>query len=119
MREFFCDPEANGDEDEGNHQDDIKFREKSTWTPPKNRDAAIETYLKAVETDAWRLTRSTKRKDNLLPSEPQALKQLRARSDITIKPVDKGSATVVMSKDSYLAEAYRQVSRKVPGESHH
>ena len=52
LREFFYDPEASDDEDEGNHQEDRKFREKSTWTPPKNRDAAIETYLKAVETDA-------------------------------------------------------------------
>ena len=69
LREFFYDPEASDDEDEGNHQNDRKFREKSTWTPPKNRDAAIETYLKAVETDAWRLTRSTKQKDNLLLSE--------------------------------------------------
>ena len=102
------DPEAS--DDEGNHQEDRKFWEKSTWTPPKNRNAAVETYLKPVETDAWRLTRSTKRKDNLLPSERQALKQLRARSNIIIKPADKGSATIAMSKESYLAEAYRQLS---------
>ena len=41
------DPEAS--DDEGNHQEDRKFWEKSTWTPPKNRNAAVEAYLKPVE----------------------------------------------------------------------
>lgn len=104
--EFFHDPEAS--EDEGNHQEDRRFREKSRWTPPKNRVAAIESYLKAVEKDVWCLTRSIKRKDNLHPSKRNALIQLRAHSDI-IKPATKGSAGVVMSKDAYLAEAHRQL----------
>ena len=37
------------------------------------------------------------------------MKQLQRRADIIIKPADKGYATVVMSKEAYLAEAHRQL----------
>ena len=35
-------------------------------------------------------------------NEQKALSSLRRRTDVVIKPDDKGSATVVMSKDDYL-----------------
>ncbi len=38
--------------------------------------------------------------DNLTPDEREALKKPRNRTDIIIKPADKGSATVVMSKEA-------------------
>ena len=40
--------------------------------------------------------------DNLTSTERKALLSLRSRSNIVIKPVDKGSATVVMSRQDYL-----------------
>ena len=57
-----------------------------------------------------RLTNSIRRKDNLTSGERKALSKLRARTDVIIKPADKGSATVVMSKEDYVAEARRQLS---------
>ncbi len=85
-----------------------KFKEKSTWTPHKNRDVALETYIKAVKEDSMKLSKKIHSKDNLTPDEREALKKLRNRTDLIIKPADKGSATVVMSKEAYLEEAHRQ-----------
>lgn len=108
MKEFFYNPSSDdSDTLEEYDPQQHRFKEKSTWNPPKNRDPALETFLNAVESDTWRLARSTSRKDNLTPSERGALTQLRTRTDIVIKPADKGSATVVMSRETYTAEAYR------------
>ena len=90
--------------------DTRRFRNKSTWTPPKNRVPALEAYLQVVEKEALRMTRSVRRKDNLTSDEREAIANLRRRDDIVIKPADKGSATVVLSREAYLAEAHRQLS---------
>jgi hypothetical protein len=50
------------------------------------------------------------RKDNLSPSERTALRTLQHNSDITTKPVDKGSATVVMNTSDYIDAAEKQLS---------
>ena len=63
-----------------------------------------------MEKDTWNLSKSKRRPDNLPATECQALTELQACTDIVIKPVDKGSATVVMSKEAYTAEAYRQLT---------
>ena len=43
LREFFFDPEAS--EDEEYNPEERRFKEKSTWKPPKNRDTLLEAYL--------------------------------------------------------------------------
>ncbi|KAL8576769.1 hypothetical protein ACOMHN_067667 [Nucella lapillus] len=47
---------------------------------------------------------------NMTPLELKALEELRRRSDIVVKPADKGGAVVVWRKDLYLQEAGRQLS---------
>ena len=42
-----------------------------------------------------------------------ALKNFRQRTNIIIKPADKGSAVVVLSKDDYINEANRQLNESV------
>ena len=84
--------------------------------PPKRRDAALETYIKETRMDVERQLENlqTKRcKDNLPPEERSALKLLRQRTDIIIKPADKGSAVVVLSKEDYIKEANRQLNESV------
>lgn len=108
LREFFYNSDSSDDEDYDPEQQ--RFKEKSTWNPPKNRDPTLQTYLKAVEKDTWNLSKSKKRPDNLPANEREALTKLRARTDIIIKPADKGSATIVMSEEAYIAEAYRQLT---------
>lgn len=99
LKEFFYDSDESEEEyDPKQH----RFKKKSTWNPPKNREPALEAYVKAVENDVRRLTRSTRRKDNLTPSEREAMTHLRTRTDIVIKPTDKESATVVMSEEAYI-----------------
>ena len=51
-------------------------------------------------------------KNNLLPSKKSALKCLRQSTDITIKPADKGSVVVVLSKN-YIEEANRHLNEFV------
>ncbi len=47
---------------------------------------------------------------NLTKEERQALKELKGRRDIIIKPADKGSAVVIMNVNDYLSEGYRQLA---------
>ena len=98
LKEFFHDVE-------GNRNDHHPFKKKSKWRPPCNRDPALETYVKAVRDGSHRALNSGpvhQTRDNLTNTERKALLLLRSRSDIVIKPVDKGSATLVMSKQDYL-----------------
>ena len=49
---------------------------------------------------------------NLFEDEQEALDNLSRYDDIIIKPVDKGSAVVVMDRARYVGEAMRQLSDK-------
>ena len=72
---------------------------------PCNRDPALETYVKAVRDDIHRATNSVpvhQTHDNLTSTERKALLSLRSMFNIVIKPADKGSITVVMSRQDYL-----------------
>ena len=71
LREFFYNADSSDDEDYDPEQQ--RFKENSTWNPPKNRDPALETYLKAVEKDTWNLSKSKKRPDDLPANEREAL----------------------------------------------
>ena len=64
----------------------------------------METYVKAIEKDITKalLQHRKKHYDNLMKEERQALSSLRAKTDIVIKKADKGSATVVMSREDYI-----------------
>ena len=48
--------------------------------------------------------------DNLSATERHAIRQLKQRQDIIIKPADKGSGTVVMDKTWYIDECNRQLT---------
>ena len=54
--------------------------------------------------------RAKRLKDNLPSEEKKALKSLRQRIDIIIKPADKGSAVVVLNREDYIREADRQLN---------
>lgn len=86
-----------------------KFIPKSGWQPPKQgRD--LETFVNSVESDITSHKPSKPRHDNLSRSERNTLHSLQQRSDIVIKPADKGSAVVVMDRDHYISEAERQLN---------
>ena len=111
LKEFFLEEEEEEDSDANS-----LFRPPSTWMPPKRRDAALETYIKKTRTDVERQLdnlQAKRCKDNLPPEERSALKSLRQRTDLVIKPADKGSAVVVLSKEDYIKEANRQLNESV------
>ena len=45
LREYFADSDSPVDSDA------IKFRKKTTWTPPPNRDKALDMFISAVESE--------------------------------------------------------------------
>ena len=94
FKQFFNDPDANDEND-----DRIPLWRKLTWTLPPDREPSLETYIQTVkEQMISKLDQGPRQRshNNISTQERKALLTLRSRTDIVIKPVDKGSATVVM-----------------------
>ena len=89
-----------------------KFNPKdSTWTPPDGKFSAVDHYIDCCRRAVNAVNfKARSQQNNLSPTERAALLQLSARSDIVIKPADKGGAVVVWSRPLYIAEANRQLS---------
>ena len=65
--------------------------------------------IQNITTDLTNLE-APKHTQNLSKAEYTALNQLRSNPDIVIKPADKGSATVLLSKTNYISEGMRQLN---------
>ena len=106
LKEYFYD----GDNVGGDFSDVPAFRNKSTWIPERGRQIAIEAYAQAVEEEILSsLNNERGVYSNLSESERKALKDLKSYDDIIIKQVDKGSGVVVMDRETYVNEAFRQL----------
>jgi hypothetical protein len=90
--------------------DTYRFRNKSKWNPPIGRTPALEVFITACESDILSSHPKLSRKDNLTPAERNALRELQSNTAITIKPADKGSATVVLNTPDYIEAAEKQLS---------
>ena len=89
------------------------FKCKSMWTPAKSREPNLETYITLVTGEiSCQLDHAPKQcsGDNLTPGERKALLSLRKGTDIVIKPADKCSATMIMSRTDYEAHSYQNFS---------
>jgi hypothetical protein len=90
---------------------DYRFVKQSEWVPKPSRNVTLESFIDSVKSDILRTARvNTDSLDNLTPGERTVLQSLRSNEDIIIKPVDKGSAVVVMDRSAYIREAERQLS---------
>lgn len=89
------------------------FTPNSKWTPP---EPALSGHIKElIKLDLQYFENSfhiINTKSNLTPGENLALKELLNNREIIIKPADKGSVTVIMDRDQYLWEGYRQLNDK-------
>ena len=87
-----------------------KFVAPSTFTPEDSQMPAevLETIQK-INDDISQI-QTPYLKKNLQKCEFEALKKLRDNPEIIIKSADKGSATVIMDKMSYINEGYRQLN---------
>ena len=89
-----------------------RFVNKSNWVPvDKNMPTEITETINEIENDLNSLEKTTA-KSNICQGEVNALKSLSQNPEIIIKPADKGSATVIMDKENYLAEGYRQLGNE-------
>ena len=106
LKEFFQNNQTNST----NPSDEEKrLRCKGTWAPPNGRDAALDAFISAVENDIMSSKRRPIR-NNLSRKERKGLTTLRKRTDIVIKPADKGSGTVMMDHYWYVNECDRQLN---------
>ena len=73
--------------------------------------ATLEHIIDKIKSDVTHLSTATSQTfSNLSSEENEAVRKLKNRDDIIIKPADKGSAVVVMDKCDYIQEAERQLS---------
>ena len=103
LKEYFRDHNNSTQPNEHN-----PFHNKSSWTSPTDRDRALNTYVDAIKHDILTVNRNHIT-GNLTKDERQALRNLKRRQDIIIKPADKGSGTVFMDKSWYIDECNRQL----------
>ena len=90
------------------------IKSKNMWIPDV-KSSHLDVFLSNVQTDIEKKAEeynSSKHHDNLSREERQALRNLRSRQDIIIKPADKGSSVVIMSRDDYISEGVRQLSNQ-------
>ena len=84
---------------------------KSNWVPPEGQFASLDLFINKCRRDISSLSFNRKLNySNLSKEEWTAIRQLRNRSDIVVKPADKGGAVVVWRTDLYKQEALRQLS---------
>ena len=84
---------------------------KSSWSPPEGQFGSLDLFIRQCRHEIDQLPKfRPKRPSNLTPLEFEALKSLRGRIDIVIKPADKGGALVVWKADLYCNEAHRQLN---------
>ena len=92
-------------------QKNITFRTKSTWNPPEADNKPLMEYLRAVHRDLIQLHNNSKdNNENLSQSEKEAISQLKSMKNVIFRKADKGGKLTILTADSYLAEAHRQLS---------
>ena len=95
----------------GQDKEPHPFHVKSTWKPPVQPSVALESYLEEVRTQLAEV-KLTKPKNNLPPEEREALKALKNNNEINLKKADKGTTTVVLSKQDKINEGQIQLNNK-------
>lgn len=89
------------------------FTPKSKWVPPDGKLPPEVLRLTRMDLDFFQNDfQIFWPKQNLSPHELQALKSLSRNLHVVIKPADKGSAVVLMDREQYLFEGYRQLNDK-------
>ena len=84
---------------------------KSNWTPSEDQFASVDLFVKKCRQDIRKLNFNQNIKySNLTGEEGAALKRLRNRKYIVIKPADKGGAVAVWRTDLYKQEAARKLA---------
>ena len=84
------------------------FRKPSCYNPAG--PPCLEAMIISNEMDLNYREKIPLRSRNISPGERLAIRELKDNNKIVIKPADKGSAVVILNREDYLAEGYRQLS---------
>ena len=82
---------------------------KKSFSLPNTRFSAVEQYIQRTSHAISSLKPKPIRSSNLTPRQLAALRGLKTRTDLVIKPADKGGRIVVWSRSEYKKEALRQL----------
>ena len=86
-----------------------KFKKKSTFNPPG--PPALEAMILTNEIALNKRPEPKHPKlTNISREERKAIKTLTENPNIIIKPADKGSAVVILNREDYISEGYKQLS---------
>lgn len=85
------------------------FYTTSNWEPANQKLPKSLTDLIQQDQASIEQLKIKEEKSNLTVEEEQALHNLKKRTDIIVKPADKGSAMVLMDRTDYEKEALRQL----------
>ena len=89
---------------------DQLFPTKSTWTPLPGKYNALDYYINKCKHELSKINlKKTCSRPNLTKNELTALNNLKKRTDIVIKPADKGGCVVVWRRDLYVKEGASQL----------
>ena len=85
------------------------FKLPSKWDPSTSQNTVLEEYLDETLYELSKIKR-IKPISNMSKAEKIALNELKNNKSIVIKPIDKGKACAIVSREQYTAEAQRQLS---------
>ncbi len=89
------------------------FKNDSTFTPCTSDSVGLENYLYSTRIELEKLAISVangpRAKSNVTSRQRAALKSLSSRNDIVINKADKGSMTIIRSRQEYVTEGERQL----------
>ncbi|PWA28941.1 hypothetical protein CCH79_00019464 [Gambusia affinis] len=89
----------------------IPFSGPSIWVPSEELlPQEVKTLMEKDKRDLQVHYRKHQEKENLTQPEVQALRDLQNMKHLVIKPADKGSAIVVLSREQYIFEVERQLN---------
>ena len=95
LREFFSETDVEND-------DDSIAKNKSKFTPQRNRNTTLDTYVDFLKKTAENIgSQEIKPKCNINANEWRCLQKLNNNPDLIIKQADKGGAFVIMDADFY------------------
>ena len=91
---------AEENDSENNESISSLVRNKSTYTPPRNRNKFLDTAVDFLNNQNF-VAKNLKNKSNISKNEWQAINYLKDNKDVIIKEADKGGSVVVMNKKHY------------------
>lgn len=113
LKAYFAGNDNIDDSLQNNETEDELFTKKkfTKFTPKSGQFEAVDSYIRTCKKQIKKLKLTEKIvKKNISQEELEAIRKLKNRKDIVIKPADKGGAVCVWDKNLYIQEGQKQLS---------